>query len=276
MLALLSPAKSLDYASPLPTRKRSEPRMLDESERLIEVLRTKSVADIAALMRISDELAALNAQRYADFELPFTPRNARPAVLMFAGDVYQGLAAPTRFGERDFTEAQKTLRILSGLYGVLRPLDLMQPYRLEMGTRLVTERGRSLYDWWGSIITDLVRADLALSPGAPVVVNLASDEYAGALRPGELAARVVSPRFEDTDAAGRRGIVSFYAKRARGELAGWLVRERVRTPGALSRFAESGYRFDPQASTADRPVFVRRYEDRPMLVAAPAGQAALG
>ena len=169
MLVLLSPAKSLDYESPLPTRKRSEPRLLDQAEQLIGVMRTKSVAEIAALLKISDELAALNATRYARFSRPFTPKNARPAVLAFAGDVYQGLAVRRRWNERDYTEAQKTVRILSGLYGVLRPLDLMQPYRLEMGTRLVTERGGSLYDWWGSTITDLLRADLALRDRKSVV-----------------------------------------------------------------------------------------------------------
>jgi len=262
MLVLLSPAKSLDYESRLPTRKWSEPRLLDDSERLIQVMRGKSTSEIAGLMKISDELAALNAQRYADFQRPFTRRNARPAVLAFAGDVYQGLAVRSRWDERDYTEAQKTIRILSGLYGVLRPLDLIQPYRLEMGIRLETDRGRTLYDFWGSTITDLLRDDLAASPGAPVVVNLASHEYAGAVRVGELGARVISPRFEDTDARGGRGIVSFFAKRARGELAGWLVRNRVRSPRALQRFAEAGYRYDSATSTAERPVFLRRLEDR--------------
>jgi len=263
MLALLSPAKSLDYESPLPTRKHSEPRLLDEAERLIDLLRGLSASDVAALMGISDELAALNAQRYADFTTPFTPANARPAVLAFAGDVYQGLAARERFGERDYTEAQKTLRILSGLYGVLRPLDLLQPYRLEMGTRLRTPRGATLYDWWGDRISEVLRDDLAASPGAPVVVNLASDEYARAVRPAVLGARIISPRCEDTDARGRRSGVSFSAKRARGELAAWLVLHRVRTPGALTGFDAAGYRYDPDASASDRPVFVRAYADRP-------------
>ncbi|MDO5682908.1 MAG: peroxide stress protein YaaA, partial [Propionibacteriaceae bacterium] len=141
MLILLSPAKSLDYESRLATRKNSEPRLLEESSELIDVMRTKSVADVAKLMHISDDLAALNVERYAEFSTPFTTENARAAVLAFHGDVYLGMAATERFGERDFTEAQKTVRILSGLYGVLRPLDLMQPYRLEMGTKLATERG---------------------------------------------------------------------------------------------------------------------------------------
>ncbi|MGJ3508360.1 peroxide stress protein YaaA [Enemella sp. A6] len=260
MLTLLSPAKSLDYESKLPTRKHSEPRMLDESMQLIEVLRDKPVAEIAGLMRISDELAALNAQRYHDFELPFTTDNARPAVLAFDGDVYQGMAA-AEFGERDFTEAQKTVRILSGLYGVLRPLDLMQPYRLEMGTKLATDRGKNLYQWWGTRITERLQEDLAESPGAAVIVNLASDEYFSAVDAD--AFEVIAPRFEDTSARGKRSVVSFYAKRARGAMAAWMVRNRVRRPGQLTDFAEDGYRYLEAESTPQRPVFVRSYEDRP-------------
>jgi cytoplasmic iron level regulating protein YaaA (DUF328/UPF0246 family) len=262
VLILLSPAKSLDFESPLPTLPATQPRMLADSERLVEVMRGRSVSELAALAGISDELAALNAGRWASFHLPFTRANARPAVLAFAGDVYQGLAAARRFGTMDHTEAQKTVRILSGLYGVLRPLDLIQPYRLEMGARLATERGRTLYDWWGSAITRLLRADLDAAPGAPVVVNLASAEYFSSVRADDLGARVISPRFEDTDPRGARRVISFFAKRARGEFAAWLVLGRVRTPGALKDFAGGGYRYDPAASTADAPVFVRAFADR--------------
>ncbi|MFT4109441.1 peroxide stress protein YaaA [Propionicimonas sp.] len=262
MLILLSPAKSLDFESRPAKVAATQPRLLAESEQLAEVMRTKSVADLAALAGISDELAALNAERWASFRTPFTPANARPAVLAFAGDVYQGLAVRARFSTRDYTEAQKTVRILSGLYGVLRPLDLIQAYRLEMGTRLATSRGTSLYEWWGSRITDLLAADLAASPGARVVVNLASLEYASAVRPADLGAVMISPRFEDTDPRGRRSVVSFFAKRARGELAGWLVRNRVRTASALARFDGAGYRYDTDASTAEVPVFVRSFADR--------------
>ncbi len=265
MLILLSPAKSLDFDSGLPTRKHSQPRLLAEAAALAEVMRDKAVTELAALSGISDELAALNALRWAEFTLPSNPTNARPAILAFDGDVYRGLDARHRFGERDFTEAQKTLRILSGLYGVLRPLDLIQPYRLEMGTRLATERGAGLYDWWGGTITALLRDDLAATPGAEVVINLASVEYFTAVRPAELGARVISPRFEDTDPRGRRSVVSFYAKRARGELAAWLVLNRVRTPGALRQFTGAGYRYDKAASSADAPVFVRSFADRPAL-----------
>lgn len=265
MLILLSPAKSLDFDSGLPTRKHSQPRLLADAAALVAVMRDKGVSDVAALSGISDELAALNALRWAEFTLASSPGTARPAILAFDGDVYRGLDARHRFGERDFTEAQKTLRILSGLYGVLRPLDLIQPYRLEMGTRLATERGACLYDWWGDTITALLRDDLAATPGADVVVNLASVEYFSAVRPAVLGARVISPRFEDTDARGRRSVVSFHAKRARGELAAWLVLNRVRTPGALRRFSGAGYRYDKATSTADVPVFVRSFADRPAL-----------
>lgn len=264
VITLLSPAKSLDYETKPATRKHTEPRLLEESQQLIAVLRTRSVADLASLMHISDELAALNALRYAEFSVPFTAKNAKQAVLAFDGDVYQGMAASERFDERDFTEAQKTVRILSGLYGVLRPLDLIQPYRLEMGTRLRTERGPTLYAWWGDRISEVLRRDLAESPGAAVVVNLASDEYVRSVRPDVLGARIISPRFEDTDARGVRKVVSFYAKRARGEMAGWMVRNRVRTAGALARFDEAGYRYDEGASTPDLPVFVRSFEERPV------------
>ncbi|MCY4663745.1 MAG: peroxide stress protein YaaA, partial [Acidimicrobiaceae bacterium] len=177
MLIVVSPAKALDYSSRLPTRKHSQPRMLDEAEPLVDVMRQKTPDEIAKLMSISAELAELNFERYADWEAPFTPADARPALLAFAGDVYQGMDAAATFTERDYTHAQKVLRILSGLYGVLRPLDLMQPYRLEMGSRLATDRGRDLYSYWGERITEMLNEDLAASPGPAVVVNLASHEY---------------------------------------------------------------------------------------------------
>lgn len=257
MLAVISPAKSLDLTSPLPTRKHTEPRLLDESQQLIDLMLTKTPDDIAALMHISDDLAELNAQRYRDFELPFTSKNARPALLMFNGDVYQGIAAGSRFDERDFTEANKTLRILSGLYGLLRPLDLIQPYRLEMGTQLANDRGSNLYQWWGGEITELLNADLADSPGADVLVNLASHEYFSAVRPDDLDARIVTPRFEDQDQRGNYKVISFSAKRARGEMAGWLIRNRVRSARAIHEFEEAGYSFVKDLSTPDIPVFRR-------------------
>lgn len=257
MITLLSPAKSLDYESRLPTRKHSQPRLLEQAEALVDVMRTKSPDEVADLMSISLDLAEVNVRRYADFTTPFTRTNARPAVLAFAGDVYQGMDPRHRFGERDFTEAQKTVRILSGLYGVLRPLDLMQPYRLEMGTKLRTDRGDTLYDWWGTAITEVLNADLAASPGPDLVVNLASGEYFRSVRPARLDGRLVSPRFLDQGEDGSMRIVSFFAKWARGAMAGWLVRNRVRTSKGLREFDEAGYRFDSGRSTAAEPTFVR-------------------
>lgn len=256
MLALLSPAKSLDFDSALATSKRSAPRLLEDSAALIDVMREKSVTDIGSLMGISEELSALNAARYADYSSTPTRKNARQALLAFNGDVYQGLQAG-EFGARDFTEAQKTLRILSGLYGVLRPLDMIQPHRLEMGTRLRTPRGKDLYQWWGSQVTDILRADLEESPGTDVVINLASTEYFGVVDVKRLGVRVISPRFEDRDEDGKPRIVSFHAKRARGLMASWLVRNRVRTASAIKEFEADGYALDVARSTRDVPIFVR-------------------
>lgn len=257
MLSLLSPAKSLDLDTPLPTRKHTQPRMLEQAGELVEVMRGKSPEEISELMSISADLGELNAQRYADFETPFTPANARPAIFTFDGDVYQGMDAPGRFDARDLTEAQKSVRILSGLYGVLRPLDLMQPYRLEMGTRLATDRGANLYQWWGAAITEQIAADLQESPGADVVVNLASQEYSGAVDLDELDARVITPRFEDRAKSGQWRVISFSAKRARGEMAAWLVQHRVRSAKAVRDFDGGGYRYVEGESTPDVPVFRR-------------------
>jgi cytoplasmic iron level regulating protein YaaA (DUF328/UPF0246 family) len=256
MLSVLSPAKSLDYESRLPTRKHSQPRMLDRSEELVDVMVTRSPDDLSSLMDISPDLAELNAKRYADFTTPFDRHNARPAVLAFDGDVYRGMDAAS-FGERDFTEVQKTVRILSGLYGVLRPLDLMQPYRLEMGTKLETDRGRTLYEFWGGDITAVLAADLAASPGPAALINLASDEYFRSVRPDDIDARVISPRFLDANEAGEHRVVSFFAKRARGAMAGWLARNRVRTLKGIRDFDALGYRYDPELSTSAEPTFVR-------------------
>ncbi len=254
---LLSPAKSLDFESRPATRKHTEPRLLDRSTELIEVLRTKSPDELARLMKISDELAVLNVARYADFETPFTTKNARAAVLAFDGDVYRGMDAAHSFTERDFTEAQKTIRILSGLYGVLRPLDLIQPYRLEMGIGLATARGRDLVDYWGDVPSRLLADDLAESPGADAVINLASQEYFAAVNPGVLAVPIISPRFEEITPSGKRRMVSFYAKHARGAMAAWLVTNRVRSVRKIRDFDADGYHFDQHSSTVSRPVFVR-------------------
>ena len=258
MLIVVSPAKSLDYESKLPTRKHSEPRMLDRSRELVEVMAEKSPAELSKMMHISAELGELNHERFLDWEPPFTPKNARPAVLAFSGDVYMGMEAGT-FTERDFTHAQKVLRILSGLYGVLRPLDLMQPYRLEMGSKVTTAKGHDLYSFWGDTITDQLNADLAASPGSNALINLASNEYFAAVDTKKLEGRLVSPVFLDSKDGGEPKIISFFAKRARGAMAGWIIRNRIKSPRALREFADDGYRFDPERSRSDRPVFVRHH-----------------
>lgn len=257
MLILLSPAKSLDYESKLSTRKHTLPRLLDHSTELIEVMRDKSVDEIADLMSISMELADLNARRYAEFDPRFSTKNARPAVLAFNGDVYQGINARGTFSERDFTEAQKTIRILSGLYGVLRPLDLIQPYRLEMGTKLTTSRGDTLYDYWDDVIAPALNADLAASPGPSLVINLASGEYFRSVDTKVLDGTLISPRFLDQAPDGEFRVISFPAKRARGAMAAWLVRNRVRSARALRAFTEGGYTYDATQSTPWEPTFVR-------------------
>lgn len=265
MLIVLSPAKSLDYDTPPPVRPRISaahlPRMADRAAVLIERLRELAPQDIASLMDISDKLAVLNATRYADWSTRFTAHNSKPAVFAFNGDVYEGLDANS-LSEDDVAFAQRHVRILSGLYGVLRPLDWMQPYRLEMGTRLATEAGKDLYAFWGDAVTALLNDDLAAQKGEgkPVLVNLASEEYFKAVRPKVLNARIVTPVFEDWK-GGRYKIISFHAKRARGAMTRYAVTRRVTEAAKLKRFAEDGYAFDAAASDEARWVFRRRLED---------------
>lgn len=258
MLIVVSPAKALDFESPLPTRKYSEPEQLERSEALVSVMAGKSPDDLSQMMKISPALGELNFERFQDWTLPFTPDNARPAVLAFNGDTYVGLDVRGSFSERDYTHAQKVLRILSGLHGVLRPLDLIQPYRLEMGSKVRTDRGRTLYDFWGDDVTDRLAADLAASPGAKVLVNLASQEYFSVVRRDRLDARIVSPRFLDAAGDGEHKVVGFFAKRARGAMASWIVRERITSPRRLTEFDADGYRYDATRSTRDEPTFTRR------------------
>ena len=255
MLFLLSPAKSLDYSSPLPPGlAHSQPQYLGPAQTLIEVLREKSPQDIAALMSLSDALAQLNVARYATWCPPFTPANARQAVLAFNGDVYDGLQAASLSAD-ELAWAQQHLLILSGLYGVLRPLDLMQPYRLEMGTRLATASGANLYQFWGARIAEHLNAQLA-DESAPVVVNLASQEYFKAVERKVLRARVVECVFEDLK-GGSYKIVSFYAKRARGLMARWAIQQRAQAPQQLQGFDLDGYAWCASVSTPDRLVFRR-------------------
>lgn len=261
VLIVVSPAKSLDFDSPLATDRHSEPRLADRAAELVEVLAAKSPDDLAALMSISPALAELNFERFADWRPDVSVETGRVAVLAFAGDTYRGLEAGA-FSTRDFTRAQKVLRVLSGLYGVLRPLDLIQPYRLEMGTKLATGAGDTLYDFWGDTITEVLAADLAASPGAKALVNLASKEYFSAVDPDGLAGRVITPRFMDTNDDGELRVMGMFAKQARGAMARWIITERVTTLRDLDGFDGLGYRFAPELSDADEPVFVRLRADR--------------
>ncbi len=254
MLAVLSPAKSLDYESPLTTSRFTEPALMHESAQLIAQLRQYTPADIASLMSLSDKLAGLNVARYAGWQPVSTPENARPALLAFNGDVYSGLAAQD-FNDADLDVAQQHLRILSGLYGLLRPLDLLQPYRLEMGTRLANARGKDLYAFWGDIITDHLNQALA-EQGDDVLLNLASDEYFKSVHVKKLSGRVITPVFQD-EKNGKYKIISFYAKKARGLMARYLVKNRITQPEQLLNFDAEGYAFCAELSTENKLVFRR-------------------
>ena len=255
VLFLLSPAKSLDYDTPLPAGlPHTLPAFVPHAQRLIAVLREKSPQEVAALMSISDPLAALNVARYAAWQPRFTAANARQAVMAFNGDVYEGLQAQTLSGD-DLQWAQQHVAILSGLYGVLRPLDRMQPYRLEMGTRLATDAGANLYQFWGARIAEHLNQRLA-ADATPVVVNLASQEYFKSVDRKVLKARVIECVFEDHK-AGQYKIISFYAKRARGLMARWAIQQRAATPRRLEEFDLEGYAFHPASSQPDRLVFRR-------------------
>ena len=256
MLFLLSPAKSLDYETPLPEGLRATlPQFVQQSHRLIEVLREQSPQQIASLMSISDPLAALNVARYQAWSPRFTDRNSRQAVLAFDGDVYGGLDARALTAD-DLEWAQLHIAILSGLYGVLRPLDRLQPYRLEMGTRLATEAGADLYRFWGRQISDHLNAQLR-ADRTPVVINLASQEYFRAVDTQVLKARVVECVFQEWK-SGVYKIVSFHAKRARGLMAHYAVQHRLLTPEQLHGFDLEGYGYDASASAPDRLVFRRK------------------
>ncbi|THF63481.1 peroxide stress protein YaaA [Pseudothauera rhizosphaerae] len=261
MLFVISPAKALDYETPPSTARHTQPDFLDQSEQLIRILRELAPQDVAKLMDLSDQLATLNAARYTAWSRPFDTGNAKQAVLAFNGDVYGGLDAAS-LGEDELAWAQDHLRILSGLYGVLRPLDLMQAYRLEMGTRLANPRGRNLYAWWGDIITDALRrvlADQREEGETPVLVNLASEEYFKSVKADRLGARIVTPVFEDWK-GGRYKIISFYAKRARGLMSRYAITRRAADVEALKDFDSEGYAFASGASDEDTLVFRRRLD----------------
>lgn len=255
MLIVLSPAKTLDYDTPVKFGDTTEPDFIPRSAELVSVLQKMSPAKLSTLMKISDPLAQLNAERFASWSKKFNTDNSRPALLAFDGDVYDGLDARSlNAKQRDW--AQKHLRILSGLYGLLRPMDLMQPYRLEMGTKLATKRGKDLYAFWGDEITQALNEVLAATK-AKALVNLASEEYFKSVRPVQLDVPVIAPVFEDWK-DGRYKIISFFAKRARGLMARYAIEHKLKDPQGLKAFDSDGYTFDTKASGEWEWVFRRR------------------
>ena len=254
MLALVSPAKKLDFndlAAPLP---HTQPDFLGRAENLITAARKLNRADLSRLMKLSDKLTELNFQRFKAFQPPFTTANAKQAVLAFSGDTYVGLDA-TSLGEDDLVYAQEHLRILSGLYGLLRPLDLIQPYRLEMGSRLRNAEGADLYDFWGDDLADAI--DEAVSDHSePVVINLASNEYFKAARPKHMQTRVITPVFKEVK-DGEAKVLGLFAKRARGMMARYMIKNRVEKSDKLKKFKDGGYAFQKHLSDADTWVYTR-------------------
>lgn len=250
MLIVISPAKKLDYASSVNAPASTQPELLDHSRELLKGLKKLAPQDVSSLMSLSDKLGALNYERFQEWQTPFTADNARPAVLAFKGDVYQGLDAEN-MSDEDLNWAQDHLRILSGLYGLLRPLDLMQAYRLEMGTKFANDRGADLYQFWGDLITTELN-----KMKTPVLVNLASNEYFKSVQEKDIAARIITPVFMDKK-NDKYKIVSFYAKKARGLMSRYIIKNRITDVEQIKKFDTDGYSFNSALSEADKWVFVR-------------------
>jgi len=250
MLIVISPAKKLDYTSSVNSSLSTQPELLDHSQELLQGLKALAPQEVSSLMSLSDKLGALNFERFQEWQTPFTEDNARPAVLAFKGDVYQGLDADS-MSDEDLRWAQDHLRILSGLYGLLRPLDLMQAYRLEMGTKFTNPRGADLYQFWGDIITNELN-----KAGSSVLVNLASNEYFKSVHKKDLSARIITPVFMDKK-NDKYKIISFYAKKARGLMSSYIIRNRITDVEKIKNFDSDGYSYNAARSEADQWVFVR-------------------
>jgi cytoplasmic iron level regulating protein YaaA (DUF328/UPF0246 family) len=254
MLIVLSPAKSLDYKTPIKVKTPTLPEFVSESAKLIADLKKLAPQDLSKLMGLSDQLAVLNVGRFRDWSKKFTEANSKPAIYAFDGDVYDGFDVKT-LDAKTVAFAQEHIRILSGLYGALRPLDLMQAYRLEMGTSFKNPRGKDLYAFWGSRVTDSLKKVLEKDK-KPALLNLASEEYFKVLQPKDLGCPVISPVFQDGK-DGKYKIISFYAKRARGLMARYVVENRISDPADLKGFNLDGYRYYAAESKPDKPVFRR-------------------
>ena len=254
MLMLLSPAKKLDYDSSVRTTLHTQPQFVEQAQSLIEILQTKSAADISKLMSLSDALSELNVERYAQWQPSFDLSNSRQAILAFNGDVYEGLQAPT-LSDKQLEWAQQHLAILSGLYGVLRPLDLMRPYRLEMGTRLQNPKGANLYAYWGRLPAEYINEQLRTHK-QPWILNLASEEYFKVVDRKALQAKVVQAVFQD-EKNGAWKVISFHAKRARGLMARYVIENKIQDVDGLRGFDSEGYQYAADVSSADKLVFRR-------------------
>lgn len=257
MLFLLSPAKTLDYTSPIPSVDPTLPEFSDQSAELVKLLKQRSAQEISELMSVSSAIADLNHQRFLQWSRRPSPKNARPALLAFNGDVYEGLEART-LSPTELNWAQEHIAILSGLYGVLKPLDFMQPYRLEMGTQLPNKKGSNLYKFWGSTISEYLNHRLT-EQKAPTIVNLASQEYFKSVDLKTLKAPVIECVFEQ-EKSGQFKVISFLAKRARGLMARFAIKQRINTPAGLLKFNSEGYTFQESLSTKERLVF-RKYSE---------------
>jgi len=253
MLRLISPAKTLSYETPVPIEEFTQPEFLEQSQLLINELKELTPKDVASLMKLSDKLADLNVGRFQHWSLPFNAENARQAIYAFKGDVYTGLDAYS-LKKSDMNFAQKHLRILSGLYGLLKPQDLIQPYRLEMGTKCQNQRGANLYEFWGNTITDKLNAE---SEANDVIINLASNEYFKAVNKKGLNGTVITPVFKD-EKNGQFKIISFYAKKARGLMAAYVIKNRIKKAEDIKAFDVDGYYFSPEQSNEKDWVFLRK------------------
>jgi len=251
---VISPAKTLDYETPVTTSKFTLPDYLDKSAKLVDEVKKKSSNDLKSLMQISQKLADINAKRFNQWHLPFNSENSKQAVLAFKGDVYNGLEATT-LTEENLNYAQSHLRIISGLYGLLRPLDLMQPYRLEMGLSLKTKYGENLYEFWGIQITDTLNSVLA-EDDDPVLINLASNEYFKSIHEKELDCRLIKPEFKDWK-NGKYKMISFYAKKARGMMVRYAIDHNIEDPDECKNFDYDGYSYNHELSRGDNWVFCR-------------------
>lgn len=255
MLIVVSPAKTLDYETPPKIRVSTLPDYLPQSQELIDRLRLMSSLDISELMKVSTKIADLNFDRYEVWNKKFTAKNAKQTILAFKGDVYTGLDAES-FNAKDFSFAQKHLRVLSGLYGLLRPLDLMQAYRLEMGTRLDTTQGKNLYEFWGATITEGLNTQLKKIK-SDTLINLASNEYFKSVKPKQLNAEIITPAFKEFK-DGDYKMIGIYAKKARGMLSRYIIKRQLTNPEDIKAFDEEGYKFNKKLSQGNTWVFTRR------------------